>query len=374
MSDNLNGELRASEAIGGIQFPRVKLVVGAKGVDGGDVETSNPLPVVIPGGITITSAAVTVADGADVAQGSKADAAWVAGDGTVISLLKKIASAGGSAVSIADGADVAQGAKADAVASSDTGTFSLIALFKRLLQGITTLIAKDFATTAKQDTGNTSLASIDGKLTSGIPIAGPVEIVNDVGNPIPVNGTVSIANLDVALSTRLKAADTLTGVTTVGTVTAVTAITNALPAGANAIGKLAVNDGVDIGDVTINNAAGAAAVNIQDGGNSITVDATELTTLAAAVKAEDSAATSADKGFVNLALRQNAPTTDTDADGDYTFLKTDAQGRAWVNSDVLGEQLREMSYLQRLSLREAMEFRRQAAAMSGMFLPLPEIF
>lgn len=30
--------------------------------------------------------------------------------------------------------------------------------------------------------------------------------------------------------------------------------------------------GVDIGDVTVNNAAGAAAVNIQDGGNSITVD------------------------------------------------------------------------------------------------------
>lgn len=32
--------------------------------------------------------------------------------------------------------------------------------------------------------------------------------------------------------------------------------------------------GVDIGDVTINNAAGVAAVNIQDGGNSITVDGT----------------------------------------------------------------------------------------------------
>ena len=35
---------------------------------------------------------------------------------------------------------------------------------------------------------------------------------------------------------------------------------------------LAANSGVDIGDVTINNAAGASAVNIQDGGNSITVD------------------------------------------------------------------------------------------------------
>ena len=30
--------------------------------------------------------------------------------------------------------------------------------------------------------------------------------------------------------------------------------------------------GTDIGDVTINNASGAAAVNIQDGGNAITVD------------------------------------------------------------------------------------------------------
>jgi hypothetical protein len=34
------------------------------------------------------------------------------------------------------------------------------------------------------------------------------------------------------------------------------------------------NSGVDIGDVTINNAAGVSAVNIQDGGNSITVDGT----------------------------------------------------------------------------------------------------
>lgn len=36
--------------------------------------------------------------------------------------------------------------------------------------------------------------------------------------------------------------------------------------------KNEANSGVDIGDVTINNAAGASAVNIQDGGNSITVD------------------------------------------------------------------------------------------------------
>ena len=46
-----------------------------------------------------------------------------------------------------------------------------------------------------------------------------------------------------------------------------------LPTGA-ATSALQTQPGVDIGDVTINNAAGAAAVNIQDGGNSITVDGT----------------------------------------------------------------------------------------------------
>lgn len=46
-----------------------------------------------------------------------------------------------------------------------------------------------------------------------------------------------------------------------------------LPTGA-ATSALQTQPGVDIGDVTINNAAGAAAVNIQDGGNIITVDGT----------------------------------------------------------------------------------------------------
>jgi hypothetical protein len=45
-------------------------------------------------------------------------------------------------------------------------------------------------------------------------------------------------------------------------------------AGTASIGTLGANSGVDIGDVTINNASGAAAVNIQDGGNTITVDGT----------------------------------------------------------------------------------------------------
>lgn len=46
-----------------------------------------------------------------------------------------------------------------------------------------------------------------------------------------------------------------------------------LPTGA-ATSALQTQPGVDVGDVTVNNAAGAAAVNVQDGGNSLTVDGT----------------------------------------------------------------------------------------------------
>jgi hypothetical protein len=45
---------------------------------------------------------------------------------------------GGSAVSISDGSDATFGAKADAAAGSDTGTFTFMSLFKRLLQKFTT--------------------------------------------------------------------------------------------------------------------------------------------------------------------------------------------------------------------------------------------
>jgi hypothetical protein len=52
---------------------------------------------------------------------------------------------------------------------------------------------------------------------------------------------------------------------------AISAAALPLPAGA-ATAALQTQPGVDIGDVTINNTSGAGAVNIQDGGNSITVD------------------------------------------------------------------------------------------------------
>ncbi len=58
-----------------------------------------------------------------------------------------------------------------------------------------------------------------------------------------------------------------------GTNNDVTVASLPLPSGA-ATAALQTQPGVDIGDVTVNNGAGAAAVNVQDGGNALTVDGT----------------------------------------------------------------------------------------------------
>lgn len=118
------------------------------------------------------------------------------------------------------------------------------------------------STAALQTSGNSSLSSIDTKtLAAGqatMAASSPVVIasnqstipVSDGGGSLTVDGTVAIS----------------------GTVP-VSAASLPLPTGA-ATAALQTQPGVDIGDVTVNNAAGAAAVNIQDGGNSITVDGT----------------------------------------------------------------------------------------------------
>jgi hypothetical protein len=51
------------------------------------VSSANPMPVT---GVSVTIAGVSVADGADVAEGSVADAAYTSGSGTVVSILKGI--------------------------------------------------------------------------------------------------------------------------------------------------------------------------------------------------------------------------------------------------------------------------------------------
>lgn len=90
---------------------------------------------------------------------------------------------------------------------------------------------------------------------------------------------------------------------------------------------LGANSGVDIGDVTINNGAGASAVNIQDGGNSITVDGTVAATqsgtwninnVSGTVSLPTGAATSAYQASTETLIggvTEAAPGTDTASSG-----------------------------------------------------------
>lgn len=104
----------------------------------------------------------------------------------------------------------------------------------------------------------------------------------------------SAAPLPVTISGVATAANQATGNTSLATLAGAVSgaemqvdIVASLPAGTNAIGKLAANDGVDIGDVTINNASIAvtgtfwqatqpvsiaAAVGVTDNSGSLTVD------------------------------------------------------------------------------------------------------
>ncbi|SRR5216117_889223 len=101
--------------------------------------------------------------------------------------------------------------------------------------------------------------------------------IADGGNSITVDGTVT-ANAGTNLNTSaLALAATQTDKSqftklTDGTDTALITASGEQNVLATA------QPGVDIGDVTINNASGASAVNIQDGGNSITVDGTVAAT------------------------------------------------------------------------------------------------
>jgi len=138
---------------------------------------------------------------------------WVPWDGVVTS-----SGGGGGASTIADGADVNSGSTTDAAVSTDTtGTLS------GKVRGLVKLLASVI-------TG--------GKVT-----------VDGSSVTQPVSGTFFQATQPVSASSL------------------------PLPAGA-ATSALQTQPGVDIGDVTVNNAAGASSVNIQDGGNSITVDGT----------------------------------------------------------------------------------------------------
>jgi hypothetical protein len=186
--------------------------------------------------------------------------------------------------------------------------------------------------------------------------------INDSGNSITVDGTVT-ATIAAGATTIAKAEDVASADADVGVPamavrkatpanvsgtdgdyeflqvsagrlwTSAT-IDAALPAGTAAIGKLAANSGVDIGDVDITSiAAGDNNIGNVDVVTMPTVVVTLAAGAAAIAKAEDVASADADVGVPSMAVRKATPANVSGTDGDYEFLQMSA-GRLWASATI----------------------------------------
>jgi len=118
-------------------------------------------------------------------------------------------------------------------------------------------------------------------------VAADILTVNNLLNPHPISGSVT-ANAGLNLNTSLLALEAGGNLATIAikdfatqtTLALIKAKTDNIDVLLSTVATKTTLDlvnaklvsGTDIGDVTINNGAGAAAVNVQDGGNSLTVD------------------------------------------------------------------------------------------------------
>lgn len=146
--------------------------------------------------------------------------------------------AGGGAVTVADGADVAEGAKADTVCSTDTGTCSVVALLKRNNQNVSTgsaVFGSAFPSSGIAIAGSdgTNAHSIGVTLIGSAPIAGTYAVATGSGASSYVDGW------DVTQGAK---ADAVCGTAT-GTCSEIaltkfiaSAVSGAIPAGTNTIG------------------------------------------------------------------------------------------------------------------------------------------
>ena len=159
----------------------------------------------------VSGAASGFADGWDVTQGSKGDAAWTSGSGSAIALLKAIdrdmllpLAAGANVVggvTIADGSDASLGAKADA-AYAGSGSASLIGVNKGIyaalvapLPGAVTTAAPAYSTGTTNSLSLTTGGALRGDLSSyaGTALTGTVTAYGTAptGNVFGVNAAVT---------------------------------------------------------------------------------------------------------------------------------------------------------------------------------------
>lgn len=175
------------------------------------------------------------------------------------------------------------------------------------------------------DSGN--VITVDGSGSAGSAAAG-VQTIQGIASMTPVQVGDNSSSLTVDYATT--GSGTATGAIRVELPTNGTGVVG-LNAGTNAIGKLAANSGVDIGDVDVTSiAAGDNNIgNVDIVSGTITTVST-VTALGAGtigpMKAEDVAHASGDQGFPDWGVRVDTPNATVAANGDYHYKATDMVG------------------------------------------------
>lgn len=210
MADNVNitpgtGATVAADDIGGALYQRVKVVIGADGVNNGDVSTSNKLPVTD----SVAQASLNSIDG-KVATADNQSAA----NTSLSSIDSKLPALVGGKVPVDGSVSVIGGATE---AKQDAGNTSLGAIDSKTPTPVNGRVPVDgsavtqpvavaslplptgAATAANQATANTSLFSIDGKLpalgqalaSASVPVALPATQITALTPPSTVASTQS---------------------------------------------------------------------------------------------------------------------------------------------------------------------------------------
>lgn len=192
-------------------------------------------------------------------------------------------------------------------------------------------------TTTDSNSGNKSAGTLRVVLATDQPTMTNAQPISASSLPLPTGAATSAAQTDKSQFTKLTDGTDTALITAAGEQNV---IATAQP-------------GVDIGDVTINNAAGASAVNIQDGGNSITVDGSVSATVTNAgtfvvqengaaltslqllddtvkVLGTDTYTEATTKGTVIGAVRRDANTTLVDTTNEIAPLQVNATGELKV--------------------------------------------
>lgn len=245
MADNIDvtpgvGKTVAADEIAGALHQRVKITVGADGTNDGDVSSANPLPINDAGGSITVDGTVAVTDLATLATSANQ-----LPDGHNVTVDNE---AGAAAVNVQDGGNslTVDGTVTANLSATDNAVLDQIELNQDAQTALLTAMDADtssIATDASTIAGDTT--SIDGKITACN--TGAV--------------TVAASALPTGASTETTLAALNTKVTACNTGAVV------LAAGSAAIGKLAANSGVDIGDVDVTSCAlptGAATSAKQD--------------------------------------------------------------------------------------------------------------